>query len=168
MKTVRADIGVVTGAQWTCDVQLVEQGTPVAVEAVTPGGMYYVHGLTLTVHSVRDLGNGWHELVFEPGTYGAPTVQYPTGALIAPADPVPALEAVAKFAAEPVATPYEPVEIPTSISGDGSTVTLTLPADITATMPAGAYSWDLYVRTTRWDWQRVVQGTLSVVDGDAR
>lgn len=169
MKAVRVDVETATGVTWTRDVQLVEPGDPVPVETVTPGGAYYLGGLPLVVHSVADDGRGWTTLTLGDGTYDAPRMRIPTGATISPAIPVPVLDAAAAYAvaepdpADPALPPVEStVEIPSTFVDNVVTLTLDVPPAV------GAYSWDLYVRTTEHDWQRIVEGTLTVVAGDAR
>jgi len=175
VRTGRLDVEVFTGAQWTVDVQLVKPGTPVAVETALPG-RWYLDGVPVPVHSVRDMGNGWVALQLGDGLYGEPSTQIPVGSLIAPAEPVVALDAAAGFA---VAVPgvgvddpptMDTIEIPATISPDGATVTLQLDADATVLLSdsIGAYSWDLYVQTAADDWQRCLEGTFTISKGDAR
>ena len=176
MKPSRLDVQIVTGATWTLDVQLVTPGAPVAVAAMTPGGRYYIGGEPVRVHSVRDLGNGWCAVATGTGLYDEPELTLASAGRVAPADPVEALEAAAGFSyAAPGAAVEDPptmdvMEIPATISADGETVTLSLDADETAALAdsIGSYSWDLYVRTAEWEWRRVVEGTLTIMAGDAR
>jgi hypothetical protein len=126
------------------------------------------------VHGVETAGR--HTRIhFGQGLVSDPWLRVANEQLVSPAEPMVVAEAVAAFTfapEDPVINPLDTdrVEIPTVVSVDGSTVTLAFTADETADMAdwAGAYSWDLYVRTTVDDWQRVRQGTLTIQVGDAR
>lgn len=169
MRAGRLDVLVETGARWVRDVQLVAPGTPTVVAAMTPGGRYYMDGVPVRVHAVRELGNGTCRVELADGLYGDPVLTLPADALVAPAVPVAAVEATAAFS-YPDGDTLASTPIPVTISADGSTLTLALDAAATSALAdsVGAYSWDLYVRTAEFDWQRTLEGTFTVVKGDAR
>lgn len=172
MSAGKLDLFIETGAAWERKVEVFSPGTPVEAQAMTTGRRYYVDGVPTRVAEVADVGNGTVRVTLGEGVHGDPVLTLPAAALIIPADPVTIDEAAAAFITEPVVNPLAPVTvpIPTTIAGDGLSVTMSYTADETSVLvvDAGAHSWDLYLRTTLWDWRRVLEGTLTVVKGDAR
>lgn len=167
-RAARHDVVIQTGANWTADIQCYTPGPPVAVETVAPGQRIYVDGRPLLVATVTPRGTVRVALTFGEGLYSDPVVTFTVGALVAPAVPAVLTDAVAAYH---VMDPDQPnVPIPSVLSGDGLTVTLTLDPVATAAMDVlgGAHSWDCYVRTDATDWQRVLEGTMAVIRGDAR
>lgn len=170
--TERCDVTVATGAAWSLPYVRYAPGPPVAASAVSAGDMVYVDGVPLLVASVRAEGVRV-VLTFGSGLYDDRRLTLVYDDLIAPAVPVPILDAVAAWAATPMVNPLDglaPVGIPVTIEADGYTVTVGLTADETASLApdAGAHSWDLYVQTDDEDWQRALEGTLTIVRGEAR
>jgi hypothetical protein len=166
------DIVVQTGALWTRDVQLFKPDAPVAVQAVTPGSRVFVDGVPLLVHTVTPVPGGRTTLAFGHGLINDAVATFPSTALIAPAVPVELVAVEAAYTAMVVDEPgyVESVPIPASVAPDGLTATLELDADTTALMGdyEGTHSWDCYALTLEWDWQRILEGTLTVIRGDAR
>jgi hypothetical protein len=175
VRAQRLDVEIVTGAAWTRDVQLVTPGPPVAVETLTPGGRYYVAGMPVRVASVA-VAAGRVDVALGDGLYGEPVLSIPVGALLEPAVPVAALTAEAGFAYPvPGATEDDPptmdvMPISATISADGFTITLALDDTETAALAddVGAYSWDVFAETAEFGWRRIIEGTLTIMAGDAR
>ena len=168
----RYDVTVATGAAWSATYVRYTPGTPVAASTISAGDRVYVDGVPMRVASVRPEGVRV-VLTFGEGLYDDYRLTLVADALVSPAEPVPITEAVAAWETFPIINPYtEPVtvEIPTTVEPDGVTVTLSMDADETALLAPdeGAHSWDLYVRTADADWQRALEGTLTIVRGDAR
>jgi len=74
---------------------------------------------------------------------------------------------------DPVVNPLsdqQVIPIPASVSADGLTATLEVDADETAGYAdmAGAYSWDAYAETAEFGWQRICEGTWTIIKGDSR
>lgn len=172
MRAERYDVTVATGAAWSATYVRYTPGPAVPASAVSAGERVYVDGVPRLVASVR--GEGIRvTLTFGEGTYADDRLTLVATDLISPAEAVPLVEAVAAWETSPVVNLYDDpvtVEIPTTIEPDGVTVTLSLGADETALLAPdeGAHSWDLYVRTADADWQRALEGTLTIVRGDAR
>jgi hypothetical protein len=168
------DLFVETGTAWSRDVQVLRPGTPIEAQAVTPGMRVFVDNWPALVYSVSPVASGYVSLRFGTGLANDPTVTLEATAPVHPAEPAQLLEALAAYTLqfEPYVDPHDTmrVVIPATVSADGLTVTLSLDADATAAMRdrEGAHSWDLYVRSDTDDWTRVLEGTLSVIVGDAR
>ena len=170
MRAGRLDLVIETGAAWSREVQVLTPGQPVAASTVSAGTRVYLDHVPVRVASVTPNPNGSVTWALGDGLYSDPVRTLPGTALVAPAELVEVLEAAAAFRAIPEVAPRDTVavEIPVSVSLDGSSVILAYGADETALIPAEAYSWDLYVRTAEWDWTRALEGTLTVIEGDAR
>jgi len=162
------DVLIQTGALWTRDVQVLTPDTPIEAQAVTAGQRVFVDGVPLHVYSAVTTG-GLTTLTFGQGLYADLSMKMTATARVQPAVPAPILEADAAFHQD-IDAAAGAVIIDTIISPDTYTVTLTIDAATSAGYGPyeGAHSWDCYLRTAAWDWQRVLEGTLSVVRGDAR
>lgn len=165
MRAGNLDIVIQTGALWTRDIQVLAPDTAIEVQAVTPGMRIFVDGRPSLVHSVTPSPGGRTTIVFGHGLINDPVASYTSTSLVAPAVPVELLEVAAAFFDD-----TDPVTIPSTISADGLTATLTIPAVLSQAMSSLTrnHSWDCYVRTAAWDWQRILEGTLSIIRGDAR
>jgi hypothetical protein len=164
----RFDIVVPTGALWTRDVQCLQPDTPIEAQAVTAGQRVFVDGYPMKVYSVTTT-NGQTTIMFNEGLYTDPSLKVTATARVVPSKPVPIVEAEAAFHVD-TDTPPDTIEIDATISVDSLTATLTIDAQTSASYEpyVGAHSWDCYLRTAEWDWQRVLEGTMTVLDGDTR
>lgn len=169
----RYDVTVPTGARWSAEYVRYAPGPAVPAGTIVAGQRVYVDGLPRLVATVVPEGLRVI-LTFGRGLYDDARLALHVDSLVAPAEAVPITEAVAAFTLTDVDVDglplLTPVEIPTVVEVDGTTVTLGLTADETVDLFdwPGAHSWDLYVRTADEDWQRALEGTFTVVRGDAR
>lgn len=173
MRAGNLDIVVETGTLMSRDVQVHVPGPPVEAQTVTVGQRLFVDRVPQLVHAA-DTAAGWTTFRFGRGLYSDPRLTVTATALVVPAVPTVVVDAIAAYSMETIDLDgipvVETVPITTTIAGDGLTVTLTVTADESEVWHdrAGAHSWDLYVQTAVWDWQRVLEGTLTVLAGDSR
>ena len=175
MRAGNLDIVVETGARWSRSAQLLAPADPVPASTAVPGSRYFVDGWPLRLHANQPASGSRVKLVFGQGTYADVSLTVDATAGISPAVPLIVLEVAAAFTVDdpdpdtgdPVASR---VPVPAVVAPDGLTVTLTMDEAQTAALAPreGAYSWDMYTRTVEWDWQRVLEGTLTIVKGDTR
>lgn len=178
MRAGNLDVFVETGALWTRDVTVLSPGTPVEAQAVTPGQYVFVDSTPMLVYSVSlPSSSGKVTITFGRGLYSDIRLTVDATAMVIPAIKTVIVEAEASWRYEPITDPQinplgsgQKMPIPIVIASDGLSMTLTLDADTTAGYAgiAGAYSWDCYVRTAEWDWQRILEGTFTVTKGDTR
>lgn len=171
MRAGRVDVRVETGTLWAIALQAMTPTAPIEAQAVAPGQRVFLDGLPQLVYAVTDEGNGRTRLDFGQGLYWEPRITLTSTALVSPAVPVPLTDAAAAWWVETTEEgAAERRAIPATIATDSLSVKLTLDADSTAALEpfAGAHSWDCYMRTTGWDWQRPVEGTFTILKGDAR
>lgn len=175
MRAGTLDIVVQTGAEWRRVIACMRPDDAIRVDAVTPGQRVFVDGAPLLVHAVTPAPGGRTTIAFGRGLIGDPVMTFLSSSFVAPAVPVEllAVEAAYAYVIHDDDTDEDlliAVPIPGDIAGDGLSVTLALDADTTATMTdiPGSVSWDCYTLTAEWDWQRVLEGTLTTIQGDAR
>jgi hypothetical protein len=174
MRAGRFDIVIVTGSQWSRQVQLYRPDTPIEAQAVVTGSRVFYKRAPALVHSAVTV-NAWTTIQFGHGLWTDPFVKVEREALVVPALPDPTLAGAASFTFYPQTVYVDPrsdsvnVGIPVTVNADGS-ATLAYAADETASFAdmVGASSWDMYAQTGRWDWQRILEGTLTIVKGDTR
>jgi len=179
MRAGTLDVYIETGALWARDLQVYAPDTPVPASTVVPDQRVFLDGRPQLVHNVVTTG-AKTTITFGQGLWYEPQLTVPYDALVAPAVPVPILDAAAAWTyllpGVPVVNPLDPAEagvkynVPWSLSTDQLTLTLGYTADETQAFRdlAGAYSWDCFVQTSTWDWQRVVEGTWTIIRSDAR
>jgi hypothetical protein len=175
VRATRLDLFIESGADFSTTVVDYEPDVAVAAEDVTPGSYLYLYGVPTVVYDVTTTADRT-TVRFGQGLHNDPSFTLYRLDRVMTAAPVTVLEAVAAFTYYPTDPQVNPlddggqrVEIPATVAADGLSVTLALDADETAGMDgwAGAYSWDMYVRTAD-GWRRSREGTLTIVKGDAR
>lgn len=175
MRAGNLDVLIETGAKWTRQVEVYAPDEPIAAQLVVAGQRLFVDGLPLLVYAVMPASNNRVSIQFGRGLYNDITLTVSATANVIPAEPQTIDEVVAAWTYAPppvldVEPPAVTVDIPAIIAPDALSFALTYTADETAAMDGmvGANSWDCYVRTAAWDWQRILEGTLTVIKGDSR
>lgn len=171
MRAGRCDIVVETGARWERDFQWVEPAVAVPASTVLIGERIYVDSVPLKVYSIEPLNSGLVRFTFGHGLWNDPTITVSSTALVVPAEPITmdAVEAAIHATLDPEAGP-DTIPIVATLSADKLSCGLLLDADTTTTFDAivGAHSWDVYAQAPGYDWQRILEGTATIIDGDAR
>lgn len=174
MRAGRFNITIETGAEWTRIVQLYRPDTPIPAADVVPDTRVFYKGSPALVYSV-DVANGTTTIQFGHGLWDDPRISVNSTANVVPAVVDPIINAEAMFTYYPSAVYVDPrdqvsVQIPITVEPDGSLATMLLTSDETAALApmVGASSWDLYADTSRWSWQRILEGTLTIIKGDTR
>lgn len=180
MRAGNLDVFIETGALWTRDVRVLSPDTPIEAQAVVPGQYVFIDSTPMLVYSVSTpSSSGKVTITFGRGLYSDIRLTVAADSMVIPAVPTEILEAAAAWTYMPIEPMVNPLvtqvmaqkmPIPVTIATDGLSMTLTLDADTTAGLAgmAGSYSWDCYVRTSIWDWQRILEGTFTITRGDTR
>lgn len=172
MRAGRFDILVETGAAYVRAAKLMKPDTAIPASTVAADSYVYVDGWPRPVYSVTAQPNGSVEIAFGQGLWSDERIIVAASALVQPAVPLEIVAAEAAFhvSVEPSIDPPLNESIPVVIAADGLSLEIDMdPAYTLALRPlVGAHSWDLFAQTAEWDWQRVLEGTFVVVEGDAR
>ena len=167
MRAGRYDITIETGTLFSREVRWLEPTAAIPASTVVVGQRIYLSGWPMTVYSVTPLANNQIRIIFGHGLWNDPTVQVDAAALVVPAIPLEILDATAVFHVQETEPP-EDVLIPVTVAVDGMTAILELDSATDLSAYAGAHSWDLYLQSAEYDWQRVLEGTATIIQGDAR
>lgn len=174
MRAARYDIVVETGAYFVRQIQCLTPGQPILCEDAIVGERYYVDGTPLVLYSVEQVSGGRVRLTFNKGLYDDPSIVAPASTNIYPAEAVAILDMEASFSWPQTDVDgnetLAKVDIPVVIAADSMSASLEIDAATTTgwNIYEGAHSWDCYAQTPEWDWQRILEGTLSVICGDTR
>ena len=174
MRAGNLDIVIETGAYWSREIQVVAPDQPIEAHEAIIGERYYVDGRPLELYSIEPASGGRVRLTFNKGLYSDPSLLITSTANITPAVPVEILAMEASFSVAGVDVDgnetLAQVPIPVEIAPDSFSGRLSVDAVTTATWweYEGAHSWDCYAQSAAWDWQRILEGTLTVICGDTR
>ena len=179
MRAGRYDITIETGATWSKDIQLMSPQGIVRADAMVVGQRVFLEGYPLQVAKLTRLNPREIQIRFGHGLFGEPVVIAAPDDEFALAVPMVIVDAAAAyrlsylpFASPPIYPPIDPtsITIPLEIAGDGLSLTMKFSAIETLLMAenAGTYSWDLYAQTVEWEWQRVLEGSFTIIAGDAQ
>jgi hypothetical protein len=148
----------------------------VAARNVVAGGRVFYKGTPFAVYAVFTLDgpNPITEIVLGDGLWWEPRLKLPADDLIMTAVALPIVDLIAAWSYptipdDCVTVPPERHELPTRVD-DGVNAVLALTDADTLALAAtpGSFSWDMYARTVEQGWQRIVEGTLTVIRGDTR
>lgn len=176
MRASRCDLNVESGTDVTRTFQIWTPDVAVAARDVVPGGRVFYKGTPFAVYAVFTLDgpNPITEIVLGDGLWWEPRLKLPADDLIMTAVALTIDEVVAAWSYptvpdDCVTVPPEQRELPTRIE-DGVNAVLALTDEDTRALAEtpGSFSWDMYAHTAEQGWQRIVEGTLSVIRGDAR
>jgi hypothetical protein len=180
-RAARCDLNVETGVDFAKAFQLWVPDLPAPFSTVQANQRVWFEGFPHVVYSAttstQSDGLEYTDIVFDKGLWYEPTARALSTDLLVPAKMVEILAAQAAMTIlgpvpEEFVLPIEDgrLTIPVTISPN-TTVTVTMDVEFTndlAELDAyGPHSWDLYVETAQWGRMRLVQGTLSVLVGDA-
>lgn len=171
MRAGRYDIVLETGARWERSFQWLEPTAAIPASAVPVGERVYVDGWPQKVYAVEPLANGQVRFLFGHGLWNDLVLTVSSTALVVPAEPIPMVAvAAAIYAKTDPESIVEEIPIPVVIEPGNLSATLLLDADTTVGLASieGAHSWDCYAQAAGYDWQRIIEGIVTVIDGDAR
>jgi hypothetical protein len=168
MRAGRFDILVETGAAYVRAAKLMRPDTGIPASTVTPGDYVYVDGWPRPVYSVTAPSNGRVTIAFDKGLWSDLSLTVDGNALVQPAVPMFITDAQAAF--HVAADPPVDMPIPVIVAPDRLSCEIDMDPIFTAALSpnVGAHSWDMFAQTAEWDWQRVLEGTFVIVEGDAR
>jgi len=168
------DIVIETGAYWSREIQCVTPDDPIEANDALVGERYYVDGNPLELFSIEQASGGRVRLNFGQGVYSDPSLVVLATAMIVPALPLEIIKMEASFSVADVdvdgVSVYTQVPISVEIAPDSLSGRLSVDSATTASWweYEGAHSWDCYAQSDAWDWQRILEGTLTIISGDTR
>lgn len=174
MRAALYDLTIETGVDFRRTFTPCTPAEPVPAREVVVGDRVYYKGEPLYVYMTTlhehptDPSLSSVEFLFGSGAWYEPRATVPADGLVYPTYPVTIAEASAGFSVMNEVGEVR-VELPVDVT-DPERVALALDDAATSDLVPyqGSWSWDLYARTDAWGWQRLVEGTLSVLKGSGR
>lgn len=168
MRAAHYDLTLETGVDFARAFEMWQPtGTLITAADVVPGQRIYLDGLPQRVHGKTTVtgtdGVAWVDLVFGQGAWCDPHLRVLATDMVMPAQPLYPNGAQAAFNLSGTKK-----ELPTAINGSVVLVTVNHDESAALSPAVGAWSWDLFTETDEWGWQRLVEGTLTIVRSEAR